>query len=371
MPPELHLPKQDLGESDDSDPSPLPLEERKVVTQPLDLSVQTLVEQWNHELLVLPDIQRQYLWDDGKASRLVESLLMRIPIPVVYFAETAEAKYEIIDGHQRVRSIVRFISNEFRLRGLPFLKEFHRSRFRDLPAREQRFLKMRTLRAIIIGVDSHPSMKFEIFERLNTGAISLNAQELRNSTFRGPLNEALKELAQDRSFRALIGTKQPRRRMVDEELVLRFLALSEGLQTYRPSLKRFLNDFMEQNRDGEPAYIQRAGRDFRQTVARALSLFGGSAFRVLGPDGMPQERTVNRALYDAEMLACKWLKTDPARPHSTAVLHSVGELCQNSGFQDAIRRATGDRSRTLTRVRMMVEAFRDVGLTVAAPPLDE
>jgi hypothetical protein len=220
---------QDLGESDDSESSPIPLDERKVYTQPLDLSVQTLVEQWDHDVLVLPEIQRQYVWDNGKASRLVESLLMKIPIPVLYFAETEDATFEIIDGHQRVRSIPRFITNEFPLRGLPFLKEFTGSRFHQLPAPEQRFLKMRTLRAIIIGVESHPSMNFEIFERLNTGAISLNAQELRNSTFRGPLNRALNDLAREDSFRALIGTKQPRRRMVDQELVLRFLALSEGL----------------------------------------------------------------------------------------------------------------------------------------------
>ena len=114
--------EQDLGELDDSESSSLPLEERKVFTQPLDLSVQTLVEQWTLDVLVLPEIQRQYVWDDGKASRLVESLLLKIPIPVLYFAETEEAKFEIIDGHQRVRSIERYISNEFALSELPFLQ---------------------------------------------------------------------------------------------------------------------------------------------------------------------------------------------------------------------------------------------------------
>ena len=118
--------EQDLGELDDSESSSLPLEERKVFTQPLDLSVQTLVEQWTLDVLVLPEIQRQYVWDDGKASRLVESLLLKIPIPVLYFAETEEAKFEIIDGHQRVRSIARYMRNEFALSGLPFLKGFKR-----------------------------------------------------------------------------------------------------------------------------------------------------------------------------------------------------------------------------------------------------
>ena len=359
--------EQDLGELDDSESSSLPLEERKVSTQPLDLSVQTLVEQWTLDVLVLPEIQRQYVWDDGKASRLVESLLLKIPIPGLYFAETEEAKFEIIDGHQRVRSIARYMSNEFALRGLPFLKEFNTCRFHQLPPREQRFLKMRTLRAVVIGVESHPSMKFEIFERLNTGAISLNAQELRNSTYRGALNRALREIAREESFRILIGTKQPRKRMVDEELVLRFLALSEGLESYRPSLKRFLNKFMERHRHDGPAYIEQAMQEFRLTAERAVSLFGRSAFRIIGSDGVPVERSVNRALYDAEMLACRWLTGDSMNDGSTILFDAVGDLCKDNDFLDAIGRATGDRSRTLTRVRMMVQAFKDAGLAVDEP----
>src|SRR5262245_60576364 len=88
---------QDLGEMDEDEDFEFPPAERRVVTQPLDLSVQTLVDQWNNKLLILPDIQREYVWDNAKASRLIESLLLNIPIPVLYFAETEEAKYQIFD----------------------------------------------------------------------------------------------------------------------------------------------------------------------------------------------------------------------------------------------------------------------------------
>ncbi|MBA3688731.1 MAG: DUF262 domain-containing protein [Chloroflexi bacterium] len=123
----------------------------------------TLVDQWNSEILVLPEIQREYVWDDARASRLIESLLLNIPIPVVYFAETPDAKYEVIDGHQRIRSIVRFLKNQFRLRSLAVLTEYNGKHYFELPEREQRFLTMRSIRAVIIGSDSHPNMKFEIF----------------------------------------------------------------------------------------------------------------------------------------------------------------------------------------------------------------
>jgi Protein of unknown function DUF262 len=180
---EDHDAPADLGEMEGEEDFVFPPTERRLITQPLDLSIQTLLEQWDNKLLILPEIQREYVWDNGKASRLIESLILNIPIPVLYFSETQEAKYEIIDGHQRVRSIVRYLSNEFVLSGVAVLREYKGLRFHQLPDREQRFLRMRTLRTIIISVESHPNMKFEIYERLNTGAILLNAQELRNSVY--------------------------------------------------------------------------------------------------------------------------------------------------------------------------------------------
>jgi hypothetical protein len=149
--------------------------------------VQTLNEQWNNKLLILPDIQREYVWDNAKASRLIESLILNIPIPVLYFAETDEAKYEIFDGHQRVKSIVNYLNGVFPLSGLAVLREYRGKRFLELPEREQRFLKMRTLRTILISIESHPNMKFEIYERLTTGSISLNAQELMKFDLSWPL----------------------------------------------------------------------------------------------------------------------------------------------------------------------------------------
>ena len=206
--------------------------------------MQTLVEQWKNGQLVLPEIQREYVWDNAKASRLIESLLLNIPIPVLYFAETDEAKYEIFDGHQRVASIVRYFNGVYRLSRLAVLQEYRGLRYIELPQREQRFLTMRTLRTILISIESAPTMKFEIYERLNTGSISLNAQELRNSIYRGEFNDMLHEPANFPSFRALVGTKQPRRRMVDEEAILRFFAMRDGIGSYRTPLKKFLNDFM-------------------------------------------------------------------------------------------------------------------------------
>src|ERR1035437_5284717 len=150
-------------------------------------------------------------------------------------------------------------------------------------------------------------MKFEIYERLNTGSISLNAQELRNSIYRGPFNDLLHELANIPTFRTLMGTKTPRKRMVDEEAILRFFAMREKLGTYRTPLKKFLNEFMSGARSADGQQIGAYRNTFAQTIDNVTALLRQSSFRVLGPNGQPCETAVNRALPDAQLLACSWL----------------------------------------------------------------
>ena len=306
------------------------------------------------------------MWDNSKASRLVESLLLNIPIPALYFAETSDGHYEIIDGHQRVRSIVRFLNNELQLSGLAVLTEHLGKRYYGLPDRDQRSLKLKTLRTIVIGMDSHSSMKFEIFERLNSGSIVLTSQELRNSLYRGTLNNLLKDLAHNQTFRMLIGTKEPRKRMVDEELILRFLALHANLPDYRPSLKRFLKDFFELYQNPSDDAIDSLTTVFKETTQRIYQCLGTNSFRIMDQFGKPIERGVNRSLFDSQMLAFSWIKELPVDPPKAAV-EALSTLYENPDFLDAVRRATGDRTRTLTRIRRTVAALKGAGFRFDVP----
>src|SRR5687768_3401044 len=161
---------------------------------------------------------------------------------------------------------------------MSILGDLNRLRFHQLPAREQRFLERRTIRAVVISHESHPNMKFETFERLNTGAVVLNAQEIRNSLYRGSFNKLLRSLATQEGFRSAIGTKSPRKRMVDEELILRFFALRTGLTTYRPPLKRFLNTYMASVRDAPRTQLRPMEELFSTTADRVARVLGNSAF---------------------------------------------------------------------------------------------
>ncbi len=224
----------------------------------------------------------------------------------------------------------------------------------------RRFLKMRTLRTILISIESHPNMKFEIYERLNTGSISLNAQELRNSIYRGPFNDLLHELAKQNTFRALIGTKTPRKRMVDEEAILRFVAMRARLGVYRTPLKKFLNEYMGSERNMGLDRIAELKAIFQLAVNRAQTLLGGSAFRILDPHGAPLEAAVNRAVLEAQLLAFSWLVPE-SNPDPAKVKKEIARLFRNEQFADAVQRATGDRSRTLQRVRDTVAALERAG----------
>ena len=356
---------QDLNEDDQTELINISVADRKLVTQSYDLSVGTLIEQWNDHTLILPDIQREYVWNNTKASRLIESLLLNVPIPVVYFSELGD-QYEIIDGHQRVSSIVRYVNNEFRLYGLKVLAdEQHRGmRFHELPIADQRRIRTRVIRAIIITEESHPSMKFEVFERLNSGAISLNAQEVRNSTHRGPFIAMVKELVHDKTFRRCVGTTQPRKRMVDNELVVRFFAFSDRLSSYRPPLQRFLNDYCaSQNQKSAQALEADADR-FRHAVACVYELFGGNSFRLTDSQGNLIEKNLNRALAETQLVTTAQLSLESIRSNREALLAELGALHRDDDFLDNIQRATGDRTRTLGRMRLYAEACRRAAIHV-------
>ena len=366
----------DLEEADVTEDYEFPPPDRKITTQPYDLSLQTLSEQWKHEILVIPPMQREYVWDKGKASRLIESLLLNIPVPPVYFAERPDAVFEIVDGHQRVRSIVRYLNNEYALTDVRILTEYKRARFHELPGKEQRFLRSRSLRTIVIGHDSHPNMKYEVFERLNTGGIALNAQELRNSLYRGPLNDLLRTLVrQCRAFRNAIGTKSPRRRMVDEELVLRWLAFRDSLSQYRPPLKRFLNEYMQENQEADANWLRIRSKHFDETMQRLYGTLGEQAFRLIDEDGKqlrddegrPLPRGVNRALFDAQGTAFGWIADTESSTRRQDIVKAISKELAKDDLQDAVRRATGDRARVKLRIARIVRALDQCRVRIDVP----
>lgn len=188
--------------------------DRGVITTPYDAPVRTLIDEIaEKQLIVNPPFQRQSVWKKDRQSKLIESLLLNIPIPVLYFAEDDDGTRVVVDGQQRLRAIEEFRSGQYSLRKLEMLSQLNGKRWTDLTPKQVRTILTRTLRCVVISSVSPPTLRFEMFERLNTGGVPLNDQELRNCVFRGSLNEFLNELAYYQPWLDLIGRKEPDNRM--------------------------------------------------------------------------------------------------------------------------------------------------------------
>jgi Protein of unknown function DUF262 len=366
--------EQDEYEGGESEDVPEPLDvnadERKLVTQPYDYSVDQLTSHVDKGKILLIEVpyQREYVWDDAKASRLIESLLLNVPIPVCYFAENDDGTWEVIDGLQRIHSIVRFLKNEFFLRGLSVLTELNGKTCAELPARDQRRIESRTLRFVVITEESHPDIKFDVFERLNTGAVKLLPQELRNCIYRGPLNEGLHLLANNAAFRTAIGrqpggTKDPRMR--DEELLLRFLSLYADLPGYKAPVTQFLNEYMRTNRRNPPD--PQSVNVLLETMETVTNVFNGSAFRTIR-DGK-QSKALNRALFDAVALSIAYANRRQVTEKAASLLRAHRKLLEDSRFVVFIGRATADRGRMHGRVGMYTEMLVGLGIESSLPRL--
>lgn len=352
--------------AEQADALDVPIGERRLVTQPYDLSLTTLVDDIDRERLLLNiAYQRKYVWDRAKASRLVESFLLNIPVPVCYFSENEDGTYEVIDGLQRIKTIHDFIKGKYSLRGVSVVTEFEGKTYDELPLKEQRRLSNRTIRCIVITNDSHPDIKFDVFERLNTGSAMLAAQELRNCIYRGSLNDFLKELSQEGYFDRILGGIR-NNRMVYEELALRFFALRENLRDYRPPLRQLLNGYMRTHRGTRPADSEI--QVFRETCEAVYDIFGPDAFRIV-KDG--KQGAFNKALFDAVMISMSFADREAACRKDDLIRARRDELLGQDSFQASIGRATADRTRMHGRIREFTDNLREIGVQSHLPELPE
>lgn len=260
-------------EETEPDPDEIPIKDRRVYTQPYDLVVQSLMDQIKNGTIFLrpiserPSFQRRYVWSNVLASRLIESILLNVPIPPCYLSQNEDYELDVIDGQQRLFSIYRFLDNQFALSGLEVLTDLNRSRFHKLPTTFQRKLKTHTLRLVAVTNESHPEIKFDVFQRLNTNTVPLNAQELRNCVYRGALNELLKDAVTYEPWLRILRKKKPDKRMRDEELVLRFFAFHvQGITSYRTPQKYWLNDAAEDGQDYTADKIAELQQDWQRAL---------------------------------------------------------------------------------------------------------
>lgn len=301
------------------------IKERKVVIQPYDYAVRTLVDMIiEGDLILEPDYQRKYQWDDIKASRFIESIALNIPVPVVYLAEEKDGTFSVIDGQQRLTSLFRFIkANEINslfpnsdlsplsLQSLKIISEINGKSYMELDRVLRSNIAKRAIRCIVVLNESDEALKFEVFERLNTGSASLSDQEVRNCVYRGSYNDLLKNLAQYSKFQELISLpEQDFKSMKSVELVLRFLAYREltADSDYSDNYSEYLNLHMEDNRGVSEQRKEKIESLFFKTVDSIYDNLGtGVAFRKPKNQHDPSQgfyqNKINGSIYESQMVA--------------------------------------------------------------------
>ncbi|NBB98271.1 MAG: DUF262 domain-containing protein [Alphaproteobacteria bacterium] len=326
------------------------------------------------ELDPRPSFQRGYVWDKKRASKLIESILLNVPLPLIYTAEEADQTEVVIDGQQRLVSVFGFIEEKFpkdgstfRLSGLGLLSDFNGKLFSELDPGDQRAIKKYIFQIIKISKESHADVKFEIFERLNSGSVTLNPQELRNCVYRGRMNELLKEMAGNTDFRLMIGTSTTTKRMQDQELVLRFFAFYDRTYLhYSGSMKSFLNEYMNEFKNPSADKADKLRAAFKKAAAISYSIFGHNAFRKfkIGDSNNPNgdwERPINRPLFDVVMWSFSRYEKHDVFSHADEIRASlINLLATDAKFMDAITSAVGDKNKTAYRFKTWSDVLEGI-----------
>lgn len=299
-----------------------------------------------------PEYQRRLRWTTAQKSRLIESLLLNIPIPPVFFYESDAARYEVMDGQQRLNTIREFFSGSFALVGLKVLSPLNGIRYPKAPPRVKRTLDRASISAIVLLMESESEISGQgtlaltdirrlVFDRLNTGGMKLNAQELRNAQNPGPFNDAIVELSRYSLFTEVFGIPaytekdpedyyiNPERQknslystMKDCELVLRYFALRDP-DNIRGSMKSMLDRAMEVRLTPDQADL--AKKEFREQFKFLYDLFGKNPFAV--PSRVDGRERVSAAIYDAAMVATNrnWLHRDEIAKNRGKVISRMKE----------------------------------------------
>lgn len=322
-----------------------------------DYPVDGLIKRLERGDVFVPPFQRGFVWTHTQASRFVESLLLGLPVPGVFFYKEPDTqKLMVVDGQQRLLSLKQFYAGiirgkEFALKAVT--EELEGVTYRTLRNEDRRRLDDAVVHATVFGQETPKedrSSVYLIFERLNTGGTPLVPQEIRASVYRGPFNDLLVKLAGLPEWRDLYGAASPRGK--DQELILRFFALLYNLDNYERPMTDFLNGFMDVHRRLDVVKGDELESRFRATVRLAVTALTPARFR--------PERNLNAALTDALLvgLAARLLLGDVKDPDG--LVFAYARLIADDQFVEWFRRSTTDPTAVKGRIVTATRAFADV-----------
>ena len=330
-----------------------------IAEYPVSLYVERFENDFDGRYFV-PEYQRNLAWNDEQKSQFIESLLVGLPIPFMFFYQTPDGRMEIVDGSQRMRAMRAFLKENLRLRELVLVPELNNFRFADLSPTRRNKLEDVTIRTIVLDTDTDPSTRAEMFARINRAGTAANEAEIRRGSLPGPVTDLIKELAESAAFEAMtpISAKAIDQRE-REELVTRFFAYTDRWQTpddrfpgYRDRPKKFLYDYLKSANDQaeqDPNFTQNKREEFERMLVFVGAKFT-QGFRKVGK-GPPVPRVRFEAIAVGSALALR------EKPVITLTPETISERMAAANFDRVV---VSDGSNVRAKLEGRIELVRSI-----------
>jgi hypothetical protein len=320
-----------------------------------DYTVDSLVKRMRANSFIIPRFQRKFVWSQRHASKFIESLLMGLPVPGIFLYKQSETNtHLVIDGQQRLTSLRAFYdgtfgSKKFSLTGVR--EPWTNKSYSELETSDQLKIDDSIVHATIFQQDSPKDALnsiYFVFERINSGGISLSPQEIRNCINQGPLLDLIAELNQDANWREVFGPEN--NRLKDQELILRFLALNFSNDKYSRPMAGFLNKFAADNLKASQPKLDEYSRVFRDSIALVKVSIGAKAFRSI--------RALNAAVFDSVMVGlARRLSANNSAPKPEDIASAYTALLEDATYRAACERSTADEENVARRIQLATDAF--------------
>ena len=263
----------------------------------VEYPIEVIVEKYHKGLdnddgdIYIPDYQREYVWSDKRRSKFIESIILGIPIPYIFFADV-DGRYEIVDGSQRIRTLHSFLYNELQLQDLEKLTTLNNFYFKDLSISRQRRIKNKSLKMIALSEKTDPEARFDLFERINTGSDILKPIEIRKGAYSGKFYDFISECAENQLFRELCPISENRTlRAEPQEMVLRFFAYGENIENYKGKVREFLDNYIkEKNRVFNEEMKSKMQEDFNKMLKLIKANFPNGFAKTKNATSTPRVR---------------------------------------------------------------------------------
>ncbi len=326
-----------------------------------DIDVEELVYQFDAGDIYHPNYQRKYVWSKKQASRLIESILIGLPIPSIFFyKDSKKNRLIVIDGFQRLTALAAFKNGKwpdtdqvFSLTGLPETHDLYKKTYDQLNDEKKDIFNNAIIHYFTIeqtSDDNDHSAAFHIFERLNSGGTPLKPQEMRNALYEGKFREQLHKLSQDQCWITIFDADRKDKHAKGQELILRFLALQNNIGDYNSPMKLFLNDFMNTHKDANEEELGTFAHQFLDTLTRVYDALGTSTFKAKG-------KAFNASYFDAFMVAIASLPD----VKSPAIKIAYDKILQNNCFKELASSGktlrTTDKEAINKRITMVKDAI--------------